>query len=89
MESSYVDTILLEANRKSSPEYLASFAGNASNPSSWSNSVGSGIKLGIGDKISIHSAYISEMNHLLLRLKGNKPRTILVWDKVIYQNKMF
>ena len=78
MESSYVDTILLEANRKSSPEYLASFAGNASNPSSWSNSVGSGIKLGIGDKISIHSAYISEI--------GNESSTIEIKGKQATNN---
>lgn len=78
MESSYVDTILIEANRKSSPEYLASFAGNASNPSAWTNSVGSGIKLGIGDKISIHSAYISEI--------GNESSTIEIKGKQATNN---
>jgi len=78
METSYVDTILIEANRKSSPEYLASYAGNASNPSSWTNSVGSGIKLGIGDKISVHSAYISEI--------GNESATIEIKGKQATNN---
>tara|TARA_R100001463_G_scaffold37055_2_gene79729 strand:- start:1015 stop:4662 length:3648 start_codon:yes stop_codon:yes gene_type:complete len=78
METSYVDTILLEANRKSSPEYLASFAGNASNPNSWTNSVGAGVKLEIGDKISVHSAYISEI--------GNESATIEIKGKQATNN---
>ncbi len=78
METSYVDTILIEANRKSSPEYLASFAGNASNPSLWTNSVGAGIKLDIGDKISVHSAYISEI--------GNESATIEIKGKQATNN---
>ena len=62
---SYTDTILLEANRKSSAEYLA---GNNESKSSWTNDLGSGIKLDIGDTISVHSAYISEI--------GNEDATI-------------
>jgi hypothetical protein len=61
----YTDTILLEANRKSSAEYLA---GNNESKSSWTNDLGSGIKLDIGDTISVHSAYISEI--------GNEDATI-------------
>lgn len=61
----YTDTILLEANRKSSAEYLA---GNYESKSSWINDLGSGIKLDIGDTISVHSAYISEI--------GNEDSTI-------------
>ncbi len=62
---SYTDTILLEGNRKSSAEYLA---GNNESKSSWTNDLGSGIKLDIGDTISVHSAYISEI--------GNESSTI-------------
>jgi len=61
----YTDTILLEANRKSSAEYLA---GNYESKSNWINDLGSGIKLDIGDTISVHSAYISEI--------GNEDSTI-------------
>ena len=62
---SYTDTILLEANRKSSAEYLAS---NNESKASWTNDMGSGVKLDIGDTISVHSAYISEI--------GNEDATI-------------
>ena len=62
---SYTDTILLQANRKSSAEYLS---GNNESKSSWTNDLGSGIKLDIGDTISVHSAYISEI--------GNEDATI-------------
>ena len=55
---SYTDTILLQANRKSSAEYLS---GNSESKASWTNDLGSGIKLDIGDTISVHSAYISEI----------------------------
>ena len=58
--SEYVDTILIEANRKSSPQFLA---GNLSNPNEWTNDAGSGIPLNIGDKISLHSSYISEIGN--------------------------
>ena len=66
---SYTDTILLQANRKSSAEYLA---GNNESPASWTNSVGSGVKLDIGDTISVHSAYISEIGceEATIEIKG-------------------
>ena len=63
--SEYTDTILLEANRRSSAEFLA---GNLEKKNIWTNDVGSGIKLDIGDTISLHSAYISEI--------GNESSTI-------------
>ena len=65
MSESYVDTILIEANRKTSPAYLA---GNDDSKNKWTNDCGSGIKLNIGDQISVHSAYISEI--------GNEASTI-------------
>ena len=67
----YTDTILLEANRKSSAEYLA---GNNDSKSSWTNDMGNGIKLDIGDKISVHSAYISEIGNedSTIEIKGQK-----------------
>ena len=55
--SEYLDTQLLECNRLHSEEYKS---GNKSNPALWSNKLGSGIKLDVGDTISVHSGYISE-----------------------------
>ena len=63
--SEYSDTILLECNRKSSPQYLA---GNNENPAGWTNKLGSGIKLNIGDTISMKGAYVSAV--------GNESATI-------------
>lgn len=62
---SYVDTTLIECNRKSSPQYLG---GNDTEPYHWTNKSGDGISLEIGDKISVHSSYISEI--------GNESSTI-------------
>ncbi len=72
---SYTDTILLEANRKSSAEFLA---GNDLSRSMWTNNLGSGIKLDIGDKISVHSAYISEI--------GNEQSTIEIKGRTAINN---
>ena len=67
MEEPYVDTFLFEANRKTSNQFLG---GNNQNPFHWTNDCGAGIKLDIGDKISVHSSYISEI--------GNESATIEV-----------
>jgi len=71
----YTDTILLEANRKSSAEFLA---GNFESNNAWTNDLGSGIKLEIGDTISVHSAYISEI--------GNEESTIEIKGKNAINN---
>lgn len=71
----YTDTILLQANRKSSAEFLA---GNNENKASWSNDLGSGVKLDIGDTISVHSAYISEI--------GNEESTIEIKGRTAINN---
>jgi hypothetical protein len=66
----YVDTLLFEANRKTSPQYLSASTTALREKSSdaWTNDCGSGIKLEIGDKISLHSAYVSQV--------GNESATI-------------
>jgi hypothetical protein len=71
----YTDTILLQANRKSSAEYLG---GSDLGKSSWTNDLGSGIKLDIGDEISVHSAYISEI--------GNEDSTIEIKGRIAINN---
>jgi hypothetical protein len=57
--TSYQETILLDCNRLSSEEVNGSALGD-SNPALFTNKVSSGLKLNIGDSISINSAYISE-----------------------------
>ncbi len=74
--ATYTDTILLQASRKSSAEYLA---GNNETPNSWTNSLGQGIKLDIGDTISVSSAYISEIGNeeSTIEIKGRKAKNNL------------
>ena len=56
--SQYIDTQLLECNRLHSEEAKS---GNNSNPALFTNKLGSGIKLDVGDMVSVHGAYISEV----------------------------
>jgi hypothetical protein len=57
--SGYTQTLLLDCNRLSSEEYNASRLSDTDN-SLYTNKVANGIKLNIGDQVSINSAYISE-----------------------------
>jgi hypothetical protein len=72
----YTDTILLQASRKSSAEYLA---GNNETPNSWTNDLGQGVRLDIGDTISVSSAYISEIGNedSTIEIKGRKAKNNL------------
>lgn len=54
--SGYVDTIILEANRQNSQQ-----VGEAQSNAEWTNEVSSGVKLNVGDKISVHSAFVSDL----------------------------
>ena len=55
--SEYVDTQLLECNRLHSEEYKA---GNNENPALFTNKLGSGINLDVGDVVSVHGCYVNE-----------------------------
>jgi hypothetical protein len=70
--TSYQETILLDCNRLSSEEVNGSALGN-SNPALFTNKVSSGLKLNIGDSVSINSAYISERGAggSVIEFKGN------------------
>jgi len=57
--SGYEKTILLDCNRKNSLEYQANV--NTESKSVFTNRVGDGLKLNIGDQISVHSAYVSSI----------------------------
>jgi hypothetical protein len=56
--SSYVNTQLLECNRLHSEEAKS---GNNSNTALFTNKLGSGVKLDVGDVVSVHAAYISDI----------------------------
>ena len=54
--SGYTDTYILEANRIQSPEY-----NDNDNTSIWTNTLSDGVRLNVGDKISVNSAFISDL----------------------------
>lgn len=68
--SEYVNSLLLSCNRKQSVEYLA---GNTSNTATWTNVVSNGVRLNVGDQVSVHSSAISEI--------GNESATIEIKGK--------
>ncbi len=53
--SSFIETTLLECNRLSSEEGKTN---NNTNPSLFTNKLGSGVRLNAGDSVSLHSAFI-------------------------------
>jgi len=55
--SEYVDTQLLECNRLHSEEFKS---GNNENPALFTNKLGSGINLDVGDVVSVHGCYVNE-----------------------------
>ena len=59
MSSGYQKTILLDCNRKNSLEYEANV--NYESKAVFTNRVGDGLKLNIGDQVSVHSAYVSSI----------------------------
>jgi len=54
--SSYTNTHILEANRLHSAQY-----GNSETKAIWQNDINDGIKLDIGDEVSLHSAFVSDL----------------------------
>tara|TARA_R110000744_G_scaffold322612_2_gene428562 strand:- start:491 stop:3604 length:3114 start_codon:yes stop_codon:yes gene_type:complete len=59
MSNSYQKTILLDCNRKNSLEYDASVLSDSK--SIFTNRLGDGIKLNVGDQVSVQSAYVSSL----------------------------
>ena len=57
MSGGYTNTRLVDCNRLNSEEYRQKDTDN----SRWTSKVGSGIHLRTGDKVSIHSSFISEL----------------------------
>lgn len=74
--SSYTNTHILECNRLHSPEYY-----NTENTSIWTNAVNDGIKLDIGDEVSLHSAFVSDL--------GAEDSTIEFKGEIIQESQNF
>ena len=55
--SGFTDTYILEANRVQSQQYND----DSKETSIWTNAVSNGLKLNVGDKISINSGFISDL----------------------------
>ena len=56
MSQPFTDTYILECNRVHSSQY-----NDDENTSVWTNSVNDGIKINAGDKIQVHSAFVSDL----------------------------
>ncbi len=73
---SYVDTYILEANRVQSQQY-----NDEEDTSIWTNTVSDGLRLNVGDKISLSSAFISDL--------GAEDSTIEFKGEVIQKQQKF
>ena len=56
--SGYTKTTILDCARSQS---LEAEAFNNLNPAMWTNRAGTGVHLKVGDQITVHSSYISEL----------------------------
>tara|TARA_R110000744_G_scaffold46268_2_gene102452 strand:- start:2080 stop:4938 length:2859 start_codon:yes stop_codon:yes gene_type:complete len=83
----YTDTTILDCNRQHSVQAIS---GNDQNTALFTNELGRGVQLDVGDKVSIQNAYISEIGagSDTIELKGEsfgKSRTI----KYIHEEKLY
>ncbi len=71
MSSGYNKTVIIDCARSQSEEAIAR---NNENPAQWINRVGTGLHLKVGDQISVHSSYISELGCQTgeIQIKGQK-----------------
>tara|TARA_R110001592_G_scaffold1834_2_gene11103 strand:- start:231 stop:3701 length:3471 start_codon:yes stop_codon:yes gene_type:complete len=73
MADPYVDTLIIDCNRKGSEEYNVPTA--ETNSALYTCKQGSGIKLNPGDEVSVHSAFINERgNEDNMEFKGTRPK---------------
>ena len=56
--NSYVDLQIIDCNRQHS---VQAKSGNDSNPALFTNELGEGIELNVGDRVAVQAAYISEI----------------------------
>ena len=69
--SGYTKTTIIDCARSQSEEAKAN---NHSNPAQWTNQTGTGLHLKVGDQITVHSSYISELGCQTgeIQIKGQK-----------------
>jgi hypothetical protein len=69
--SGYTKTTIIDCARSQSEEAIAR---NDENPAQWVNRVGTGLHLKVGDQITVHSSYISELGCQSgqIQIKGQK-----------------
>jgi hypothetical protein len=69
--SGYNKTTIIDCARSQSEEAIAR---NNENPSQWTNRVGTGLHLKVGDQITVHSSYVSELGCQSgqIQIKGEK-----------------
>ena len=85
MSNGYTKTVLIECARSQSDEAL-SF--NNENPSQWSNRVGTGLHLRVGDQISVHSSFVSEIGAESgeIQIKGQELNASVNTEVTDFQN---
>ena len=76
--NSYVDLTIIDCNRQHSVQAIS---GNDTNPALFTNDLGGGVELNVGDKVAVQGAYISEIGagSDTIELKGqslNSQKTI-------------
>jgi len=85
MSNGYTKTTLIECARSQSDEAL-SF--NNENPSQWTNRVGTGLHLRVGDQISVHSSFVSEIGAESgeIQIKGRELNASVNTEVTEFQN---
>ena len=81
--SSYTNTHILECNRLHSPQYQES-----ENTAVWTNAVSDGLKLDIGDTVSLHSAFVSDLGaeDSTIEFKGDIIQNSQTFDITVEEN---
>jgi hypothetical protein len=80
MSAPFTDTYILECNRVHSAQY-----NDDENTSVWTNSVNDGIKVEAGDKIQVHSAFVSDLGaeDATIEFRGKPIQDEVVLEKTI------
>ncbi len=59
--STYTDTFILEANRRHSAQFTLDQPNETEATGNWVNKVNAGLKLDVGDQVTVHSAMVSDL----------------------------
>ena len=80
MSAPFTDTYILECNRVHSAQY-----NDDENTSVWTNSVNDGIQVEAGDKIQVHSAFVSDLGaeDATIEFRGKPIQDEVVLEKTI------